>query len=55
MKGLIEIEITGEFNEPLSNDSIIDILDAVVCDGARSVGMDASFRVIQMYKEGDDE
>lgn len=53
MKALIEIEVTGEFDEPLTNDSIIDILDAVVRDGARSVGLDANFRIIQMYKEGD--
>lgn len=48
---LVEMEVTGEWEEPLSNDSIIDILDAVICDGARSVGMDVSFKVIKAFKE----
>lgn len=53
MKALIEVEITGDFEEPLANDSIIDILNAVVVDGAESVAMDAKYKIIKAYKEGD--
>jgi len=55
MKALIEIEITGEFEEPLSNDDIVDILNAVIVDGADSVAMDGKYRIIQVYKEGGSE
>lgn len=51
MKALIELEITGDFEEPLSNDSIIDILNCVVCDGAESVCLNANYKIIQVYKE----
>ncbi len=51
MKALIELEITGDFEEPLSNDSIIDILNCVVCDGAENVCLNASYKIIQVYKE----
>lgn len=50
MKVIVELDITGDWEEPLSNDSMIDILDAVVCDGARSVGM-ANFKIIRAIKE----
>lgn len=51
MKALVEIEVTGEFDEPLRNDDIIDILNFVICDGARAGHLDASYRIIEMIKE----
>ena len=53
MKALIEIEITGDFEEPLNNDEIIDILNAVIRDGADSVCLYGSYKIIQVYKDGD--
>ncbi|MFG3613117.1 hypothetical protein [Rummeliibacillus stabekisii] len=55
MKALIEIEVTGDFEEPLSNDDIIDILNAVIRDGAESVCLDAKYRIIRAFKDGEDE
>lgn len=51
MKALIEIEITGDLEEPLSNESIIGLLDAVIYDGARSLYLDGSYRILTVYKE----
>lgn len=51
MKALLEVEITGEFDEPLTNDGIIDILNFVICDGARAGHLDANYRIIEMIKE----
>ena len=45
------MEITGDFEEPLSNDTIIDILNFVICDGARAGHLDASYRIIKAIKE----
>ncbi|MEK3995484.1 hypothetical protein MKY29_12085 [Psychrobacillus sp. FSL K6-2365] len=53
MKALIEIEITGDFEEPLTNDSVIDILNFVICEGAESGNLDGSYKIIRVYKEGD--
>jgi len=53
MKAIIEIEITGDFEEPLSNDAIIELLNDVICDGARHYYLDASYRIIKMIKEDD--
>lgn len=50
MKALIEIEITGDFEEPLTNDSIIDILNDVIVDGADSVALKARYRIIKAHK-----
>lgn len=50
MKVLLEVEITGEFEEPLANDDIIDILNSVIIDGADSVAMDANYKIIKMIK-----
>lgn len=55
MKALIEIEITGDFEEPLTNDSIVGLLDDVICEGARGWHLDGSYKIIQVYKEGDNE
>lgn len=51
MKALLEVEITGEFDEPLRNDDVIDILNFVICDGARAGQLDANYRIIELYKE----
>ncbi|MBW3113546.1 hypothetical protein KYJ26_16955 [Bacillus sp. MCCB 382] len=51
MKALIEIEVTGNFEEPLSNDSIIDILNAVIVDGADSVCLDANYVIKEVYRD----
>jgi hypothetical protein len=48
MKALIELEITGDFEEPLSNDGVIDILNAVILDGADSVGLSANYKIIKV-------
>lgn len=52
MKALVEIEITGEFEEPLTNDGVIDILNFVICEGAEAGCLDGKYRIIQVYKEG---
>lgn len=51
MKALLEVEITGDFEDPLSNDSIIDILNAVIVDGADSVALEGEYRIIKVYRE----
>jgi hypothetical protein len=51
MRALIEIEITGDFEEPLTNDSIIDILNAVVRDGADSVALTANYVIKAVYAD----
>lgn len=48
MKAVIELEITGDFDEPLSNDGIIDILNAVILDGADSVCLNAKYKIIEV-------
>lgn len=53
MKALIEIEITGDFEEPLTNDAIVELLDDVVCEGARKWHLDGTYKIIQVYKDGD--
>ena len=53
MKALIEIEITGDFEEPLTNDAIVELLDDVICDGARRWHLDGSYKIIRVYKDGD--
>lgn len=55
MKALIEIEITGDFEEPLTNDDMVGILNAVIVEGADSVALDGKYRIIQVFKEGDAE
>jgi hypothetical protein len=47
MKAVIEIEITGDFEEPLNNDGIIDVLNAVIIDGAESVCLNAKYKIIE--------
>ena len=48
MRVLLEIEVTGDFEEPLANDAIIDILNAVIVDGADSVALDAKYKIMKM-------
>ena len=55
MKALVEIEITGEFEEPLTNDGVIDILNFVICEGAEAGCLDGKYKIIQVYKEGASE
>lgn len=55
MKALIEIEITGDFEEPLTNDSIVDFLNFVICEGAESGNLDGKYKIIQVYKDGEDK
>lgn len=55
MKALIEIEITGDFEEPLTNDSIIELLDDVIYEGARGWHLHGSYKIIQVYKDGEDK
>ncbi|MED3649982.1 hypothetical protein [Heyndrickxia sporothermodurans] len=50
MKAILEVEITGEFNEPLTNDGVVDILNAVIKDGADSVCLDANYRIIEVIE-----
>lgn len=50
MKAVIELEITGDFKEPLSNDGIIDVLDAVIKDGADSVCLCADYRILEVVE-----
>jgi hypothetical protein len=50
MKALIELEITGDFDEPLSNDGVIDILNAVILDGADSCCLSARYKIIEVAK-----
>jgi hypothetical protein len=50
MKAVIEIEITGDFEEPLNNDGIIDVLNAVIIDGADSVCLTAKYKIIEVAK-----
>lgn len=55
MKALVEIEITGDFEEPLINEDVIDILNFVICEGAEAGHLDGKYRIIQVYKEGASE
>lgn len=48
MRATIELEITGDFEEPLSNDEIIDILNAVIIDGADSGCLTANYKIINV-------
>jgi hypothetical protein len=48
MRAIIEIEITGDFEEPLNNDGIIDVLNAVIKDGADSVCLSAEYKIIEV-------
>ena len=49
MKLLLEVEITGDFEERLTNDSIIDILNAVIVEGAESVALNGRYKIIEVY------
>jgi hypothetical protein len=51
MRALIEIEITGDFGEPLSNDSLLDIMNAVIVDGADSVCLTANYVIKEVYRD----
>lgn len=51
MKALIEIEITGDFEEPLTNDAIVELLDDVIYEGARKWHLDGSYKIVRVYKE----
>lgn len=51
MKALIEIDITGDFEEPLTNDAIVELLNDVICEGARNWHLDGSYKIIEVYKE----
>lgn len=48
MKALLEVEITGDFEEPLSNDDIINVLNAVIEDGAEAVCLNANYKIIEV-------
>lgn len=48
MRATIELEITGDFEEPLSNDGIIDIFNAVIVEGADSVCLTAKYKIINV-------
>jgi hypothetical protein len=48
MKALIELEVTGDFEEPLNNDGIIDILNAVIKDGADAVCLSANYKIVEV-------
>ena len=54
MKAVIELEITGDFEEPLCNDGILDVLNAVIIDGADSVCLSANYKIIRMISEDDE-
>jgi len=49
VKLLLEVEITGDFEERLKNDSIIDILNAVIVEGAESVALNGRYKIIEVY------
>lgn len=51
MKVLLEVEITGDFEEQLTNDDIVDILNAVIVDGAEGVALTAKYKIIEMINE----
>lgn len=51
VKAIIEIEITGDFGEPLSNEDIIELLNDVIIDGAKANCLDSSYQLIKMLKE----
>ena len=51
MKVLLEVEVTGDFEEPLTNDGIIYILTAVIVDCAQIEGLNASYRINKMIIE----
>lgn len=51
MKVLLEVEVTGDFEEPLTNDGVIDILNDVIVDGAREVYLSANYKIIRMISE----
>jgi hypothetical protein len=50
MRAIIEIEITGDFEEPLTNDGINDILTAVICDGADSVALTGRYVIKEIIE-----
>lgn len=43
MKALIEVEITGDFTEDLSETEVIELLDVVICEGAEGVALTGSY------------
>ena len=50
MKVLLELEITGDFEEPLTNDGVIDILNAAIVDGSESICLDANYKIIKVIE-----
>ena len=48
LKALIEVEIIGDFEVPLTNESVIDILDAVIVDGAYSAALTGKYKIIEI-------
>lgn len=50
MKLLIEIKISGDFEENLDEENIERILDAVICDGAESVCCTGSYVIKEIIE-----
>lgn len=48
LKALIEVEIIGDFEVPLTNESVIDILGAVIVDGAYSAALTGKYKIIEI-------
>jgi hypothetical protein len=50
MKALIEIEITGDFTEDLSEKEIHELLTAVVCEGAASCALTGNYVIKEIIE-----
>lgn len=51
MRALIEIEITGDLEEPLTNDAIVELLNDVICEGAGNWYLDGRYKIIELYED----